>query len=78
MYPTHTLHTMDHAECVLQSACCRAVCVCVHGGRIGRLMFIDHFPQKSPRISGVFAERYLQFKISYASSPPCIRMCIYI
>jgi len=38
--------------------------------RIGCLMFIGHFLQKHPKINGSFAERDLQFKASYASSPP--------
>jgi len=32
---------------------------------------IRHFPQKSPIISGVSAERDLQLKASYAFLPPC-------
>jgi len=38
---------------------------------IGCLIFIGHFLQKRPMISGSFAERDLQHKASYASSPPC-------
>jgi len=37
----------------------------------GCLIIISHFPQKSPVISDSYAERDLQLKASYASSPPC-------
>ena len=39
---------------------------------IGSLIFIGHFPQKKPIISGSFAKHDLQLKASYGSSPSCI------
>ena len=41
---------------------------------LGCLIFIGHFPQKSPTISGSLAKNDKQLKASYGSSQPCTRL----
>jgi len=43
---------------------------------IGCLIFIVHFPQKSPIISRSFAKNDLQLNSSYDFTPPCISCLI--
>jgi len=45
---------------------------------VGCLVFICQFPHSSPDISGFFAERDVQLKASYAASPPCTVLDVYI
>jgi len=42
---------------------------------IGCRIFIAHFPEKSPIISGSFAKTDRQFNVSYTSSPSCTCIC---
>jgi len=59
--------------------CARVECVCndIEWRRpIGCLIFMGHFPQKSPIKSVSFAKKDPQLKAFYASSPLCPSACI--
>ena len=62
---------------MLIGRCCIMLrCVTTHAfGYASKLLhvFMSPFPQKSPVISGSFAERDLQLKASYASLIPCCK-----
>ena len=66
-------HMCKHASMYI----CIHIYVNMHKGWqrcTGCLIFVGHLSQKSPIISGSFAERSLQLKAPYGSSPPCTHL----
>jgi len=68
------MHSYTHILCV--SPCIHPKCITGWRRRIGSLIFIGHFPQKSPIFSGSFVENDLQLRGSYESLPPCTNLSI--
>jgi len=75
-HPTHQLCSSASPLCVVYLALYRSTLVRAPSTGWQRpvrcLIFIGHFPQKSPVISGSFAKRDLHLKASYASLSSCI------